>query len=168
MKLKLLVVLALISLSTLSADARTQRRRARYSEKDLRTAVITLKRTPCFGACPIYSVTIHGNGRVDYEGERFVKVTGKRSHRISKKSMRELVDEFYRIGYFSLKDEYVYIKNPDGSITQISDLPSRDTSITIGNKSKSVHNYYGGPKSLAQLENRIDRISGVAKYVGKN
>jgi hypothetical protein len=169
MKLKLIAVPALIILSALNATAATpQRRRARYSEKDLKTAVITLKRTPCFGACPIYSVTIYGNGTVVYEGERFVKVTGKRTHRISKASVRELVDEFFRIGYFSLRDEYVSVKNPDGTVTQVTDLPSRDTSITIGTRAKSVHNYYGGPESLARLERKIDKISGVAKYVGKN
>jgi hypothetical protein len=169
MKMKLLAVLVLTSLSALPVGAaRAQKSRPKFNERDLKTAVITLKRTACFGACPIYSVTIHGDGTVDYEGIRFVKVEGKRSYKISKKSVRDLVNEFYRINYFSFDDEYVSIKNPDGTETTVTDLPSCDTSITIGGKTKSVHNYVGGPKSLETLERKIDWVSGVAKYVGKN
>ena len=31
--------------------------------------VITLERTACFGTCPIYTITIYGDGRVVYDGE---------------------------------------------------------------------------------------------------
>ena len=43
---------------------------------DYASLVITLERTACFGTCPIYKLTVYGDGRVEYEGERFVTVTG--------------------------------------------------------------------------------------------
>ena len=36
--------------------------------------VITLERTACHGTCPIYKLTIEGNGTVIYEGQDFVQV----------------------------------------------------------------------------------------------
>jgi hypothetical protein len=36
---------------------------------DYSNMVITLERTACFGTCPIYRLTIQGNGQVVYEGE---------------------------------------------------------------------------------------------------
>jgi hypothetical protein len=164
---KLLIVPALVSLSALSVVTAQSQKRVKLGDADLDKVVITLERTVCFGPCPVYSITIHGDGVVDYEGIEYVKVKGRQSYTIPKKSVRELVDEFYRINYFSLDKEYVSIKNPDGTETTVTDLPSCDTSITIGGKTKGVHDYVGGPKSLEQLERKIDQVGGVAKYVGK-
>lgn len=45
-------------------------------------ASIRLQRTACFGWCPVYSVTIDARGIVTYEGERSVRVVGRRTARI--------------------------------------------------------------------------------------
>lgn len=37
---------------------------------------VTLERTYCLGACPVYSVTVHGDGRVIWNGVDNVAVTG--------------------------------------------------------------------------------------------
>ena len=37
---------------------------------------ITLERRPCFGACPVYTVTLERSGKVRFEGHRFVADTG--------------------------------------------------------------------------------------------
>ncbi|MEB3182688.1 MAG: DUF6174 domain-containing protein [Nostocaceae cyanobacterium] len=122
--------------------------------------VITLERTACFGACPIYKLTIFGDGRVVYVGERFVKVTGQRTTRISRKAVRELISEFNNLNYFSLADSYT------GGPT---DLPSAITSIKIGKKQKTVSHYLGSPdapQKLTELENKIDAIVNSQQWVG--
>ena len=78
--------------------------------------------------------------------------------------MRELVSEFYKIGYFSMDDKYVSRKNADGTETVVTDLPATETSITIGKKTKSIYNYFGGPDALKELERKIDGVDGVARY----
>jgi hypothetical protein len=42
--------------------------------KDLRSVSVTLKRTACYGTCPVYSVAIHGNGLVEHLGELNVDI----------------------------------------------------------------------------------------------
>jgi hypothetical protein len=121
--------------------------------------VITLQRTACFGACPIYKLTIFGDGRVVYEGERFVKVTGKRTARISPKAVKQLISEFNKLNYFSLADSYT------GGPT---DLPSAITSISMGKKQKTVSHYLGSPNApqkLTELENKIDNIVNSQQWV---
>src|SRR5690348_16540886 len=39
---------------------------------------IMLDRTTCFGSCPAYVVTVHGDGRVDWRGNSFVEQVGDR------------------------------------------------------------------------------------------
>ena len=41
--------------------------------------LIRLQRTECLGECPIYTVTIDARGTVTYEGEKFVRVIGRRT-----------------------------------------------------------------------------------------
>ncbi len=117
---------------------------------------ITLERTICFGFCPDYVVMIHGDGLVEYEGRNFVAVEGRQTARISEESVRELVNEFYSSGFFSLEDRYEQ---------QVTDLPSQTTSITIDGKTKTVYRYGFEPHRLADLEDKIDEIAQTEKWV---
>lgn len=118
--------------------------------------VITLKRTACFGTCPVYKLTVSGDGKVVYEGTSFVNVTGIQNSQISQEQIKELIDAFYAINYFALEDKY------DASIT---DMPTTITSITIDGKTKKVVNYYDAPKKLVELENKIDEITNSKQWV---
>ena len=50
---------------------------------NIKEVVITLERTACFGVCPVYKLTVYGDGRVVYEGKRFVRVEGTITRNIS-------------------------------------------------------------------------------------
>jgi hypothetical protein len=123
---------------------------------DTSNVLITMERTPCFGTCPSYSLTIYGNGTVRYEGFMFVAVTGVRTDQIAEEKIQELVQEFYRIGYFSLQDRY---EDPS------TDLPSTTTSIVVAGMKKSVYRYGFGPEKLIQLENKIDEIAETERWI---
>lgn len=128
----------------------------KFKDAVITDVVITLERTACRGICPVYKLTIYEDGRVIYEGEEFVSVTGKQTSRISSDKVKELIDEFYKIDYFSLKDRYEAL---------ITDLPTTITSIAIGEQTKRVENYAGAPKKLNELETKIDEITNSKKWV---
>ncbi len=125
---------------------------------DLSGVVITLERTPCFGSCPAYRVTVHGDGQVTYEGEMFVEVMGVETYQIPEEDVRELVAAFVSLNYFSLDDEYV---------SRSTDLPSTTTSITIGGMTKTVYHYGDGPGTLIQVENKIDELAQTKDLIGR-
>jgi hypothetical protein len=123
--------------------------------KDL---VITLQRTMCPGACPDYSLFIYGDGRIVYEGRHYVAVKGRQEESISTNDVKKLVDEFFKSGYFSLKDRYDPIVN-DGVITK--------TSIVVDGKTKQVVNCHPSqaPENLYQLERMIDEVAQSNRWV---
>ena len=123
--------------------------------------VITIERTACFGSCPIYAAEIHADGEVVYRGKEFVKEIGERRFKISQKQIQEIIQEFQRIDYFSLKDKY----DADENGMSVTDLPTTITSICLDGKTKKIVNYYGAPKKLEQLEDKIDSLSGLYKYL---
>lgn len=132
------------------------------------TDSITLERGACFGACPIYEVTITSDGTVNFEGRQYTKTKGTAKGHISVQDFRRLVAEFERINYFSLPDRYA----PGTSVCPqvITDMPSADTSIHLKGKSKTVSHYYGCGNSgvlgqLTALENKIDEVAGTQKWI---
>jgi hypothetical protein len=126
---------------------------------------ITLERTPCFGACPVYTLTIHRSGQVEYEGKDHVRQKGLRTSRISTGDFEKLVKKIDEINFFNLNDRYDG-KNPDGSGVTVTDLPTRKTSVTRGGRTKTVENYFRGPKGLKELEDLIDELTKAADWIG--
>ena len=148
---KLLLVAALLSLLVSSIAGCTGNQSNASNNYD--DVVITLERTPCFGTCPVYSLTIHGDGTVVYEGKDFVEVKGTAETTMSQGKVDKLLSEFDKADYFSLKDGYTE--------RTITDAPTVITSITIDGKSKTIEHYRGdlsAPDKLSELEDKIDTI----------
>jgi hypothetical protein len=129
---------------------------------DWSTLRITLSRSACYGKCPAYTIEIHGDGTVLYEGEADVAHKGTHTTKISHLSFVELVDFFRKANYFSLRDRYV---------SSITDNPVYETSISFDGVSKSVLDYVGQsdgmPATVFDVEAAIDRLSETSKWVGR-
>jgi len=128
------------------------------SEND--DVIVTLERTACFGTCPVYLVTIKGDGIVVYEGKDFVEVKGKAETTITQDQINELISEFEKVDYFSLEDSYTE--------RTITDAPTVLTSISINGKTKAVEHYHGdlsAPEKLRELEDRIDEIINSDQWI---
>lgn len=125
-------------------------------------AIIKMKRTACFEECPTYSLTIHGNGTIVYEGYRDVKVEGKQIYQGDKNNIRELIEQFYAMDYFALNDSYAVKKDRDLQLSSSATI----TSITIVGKTKSVYNENNaGPQKLKELEDKIDVVARSYQWI---
>ena len=118
---------------------------------------ITLERTPCFGSCPVYKITIYKDGLVRYDGIMWVKVKGEQVGRISTDSLSGLIQEFCEANYFDFKDRYT--EGP-------TDLPTTITSLTINRKTKVAVDYDDAPESLRRLESEIDDVAVTEQWTG--
>jgi hypothetical protein len=128
--------------------------------KDMKTLRITLTRSMCFGPCPDYTVEVRGDGTVQFTGRRFVRVIGNQSGRISRDAVAELLAQFRRVDFFSLKDSYT---------ARITDHPSYTVSIEFDGRKKSVRDYLGRsvgmPEGVTVLEEAIDRLAATDKWI---
>jgi hypothetical protein len=140
---------------------------------------ITLTRTPttCEGGCLYYTVTISGNGDVEFssfnlEAGRVVSnpvIEGN----IDLVHVDELVREFERINYFSLTNRYgdgATNKQDKHCPKSWSHHPSAITSITVKGKSKEIYHYLGCAghpllDKLTALENKIDEIADTQRLL---
>lgn len=124
---------------------------------------IRLARGACFGFCPVYTVTITGEGAVRYEGRNHVDAVGVRTATIPPADVARLVARFDEVGFDRLQDAYR---------SQATDLPTFTISITRNGQTKTVVDYGGVsaglPRAVRDLEDEIDRVAGTAQWVLRN
>lgn len=129
-------------------------------EPAAQSVVITLSRTPCFGFCPDYTVTITGEGEVTYVGRRFVNVVGEQRATIGRADVARLLERFDQIQFENLRDAYR---------AQVTDLPTTTITLTRNGRRKSVLDYggigAGMPEAVRELQDEIDRFAGTPRWV---
>ena len=88
MKKLLLAVLALSLVAVFTAGCAGNQSSVSGNYDDV---IITLERTACFGTCPVYTLTMNGDGTVIYEGKDFVKTKGRVEATISQDQIEQLI-----------------------------------------------------------------------------
>ena len=125
--------------------------------KDLLSNVEVLaqiERTACFGACPVYAVTVLTDGTIRYTGEQHVKIT-------------ELVEVNEPAVVEKLKARFEsteFLKWDDFLRTPVTDMPT----VSLTYKGHTVRHYLGddkAPAALTQLEDDVDTIIGTERWV---
>ena len=110
--------------------------------------VISLTKTPCFGACPIFTWEVRNDRSCTYEGKRFVDSVGYFTAQIQKADFDRIMHVADSIDYWSMNEQY------DNKM--VTDLPAVHTSIYREGKMVNVMNRYEGPKSLRALYEAMD------------
>lgn len=121
-------------------------------------AVIVLERTACYGTCPVYTLTVRGNGTVTFEGQQHTAVTGTRQGTVSAENLALLYDAIEHIRYFELDSTY------DCNAT---DAPGVRTSVSARGTSKQVrrNTICEAPDGIEAFENLIDDVTNSSKWI---
>jgi len=138
---------------------------------------ISLTRSACYGSCPAYQVTIHGDGlvhfttgtspvdAVDAVHRRFARargvlLPGTHEDRIQPEAVQALARQFEAADFWQLKDEYR---------ARVSDSPTKVVTLAVADRKKTVIDYVGTeagmPKAVKELEEAIDRLAGTDRWV---
>jgi hypothetical protein len=126
--------------------------------------LIQLERKGCGGGCPVYSVTIDGEGVVTYDGGEFARVTGRHTDRIPVSAVTAILDTAERVGFFGFRDQYRSVENPDGTSTTVTDHETVLVTIAANGRSKQVEDYLLAPEGLKQLEREIDSAARTKRW----
>lgn len=128
--------------------------------------LIQMERTVCFGTCPSYEVTIHGNGKVIFEGKEFVDHKGTAEGEISQKNLNQLLELIKEIDFMRIPSD------PDCE-SWATDHPSVFLTIEIGDERNGITHYKGcrgfaHEEELYKLEVAIDSLSGAERWIGED
>jgi hypothetical protein len=105
-----------------------------------RVASIAYETGPCFGACPVYTVTVDRDGRGRFEGRRFTTVTGERSFEVTPEQFRAFAQALEPLRPASGERRY----SGEACDMTATDLPSADVRWrTADGAEQHLYFYYG-------------------------
>lgn len=154
-----LLLCALVSIVLISAcgsdRVATRLDRSKFGS----SAELTLERGPCFGVCPVYRITVSGDGKVIYEGREHVRVSGRVESSVGDGEIEQLILALNDADFLNLRDDY--------NQQEVTDHSSATTLLKWDSTQKRVLHYQGdltAPESLRRLEDRIDEILGSSNW----
>jgi hypothetical protein len=116
--------------------------------------LVAMERGPCFGACPVYRVEVFTDGRVRFEGKRFVKATEVVEAKLSAAQVKAIADRLAAIDF----------KWADYTHADMTDMPF----IELTHETRSLKHYQGdrsAPEGLTKLEDELDVLIGTSKWI---
>ena len=122
---------------------------------------IELRRSMCYGTCPVYTLVLFASGHVEYSGEMFVCAAGSHTAQVDARAASDLIADIAASGYFDLT------WTPGDLWT---DAPTVHTRLTVGTRSRAIEHYHGdqgAPRVLKDMERSIDEIAGTQRWLAK-
>ncbi|WP_161391264.1 DUF6438 domain-containing protein [Croceibacterium xixiisoli] len=127
---------------------------------------ITLERTSCFVGCPMYTVTVNGEGRVRFSADpatSHVALPGVHDAQISPQAATELIDAFRDHHFAGLQPMYR---------ADLSDTATIILTLKRGGRTIRVTDLTGGfvttPKALRTLQSEVDRVTDTDRWTYGN
>lgn len=137
-------------------------------------AEISLRRTECYGSCPVYTVTVRADGTVTWNGEENVLIKGTATATVDPAQVRVLFDYATTTCLFAMKKEYrVPITDSSSAIVKVK-LGAKSKETLVYPASKDTWELIGGgssfcrpPDALFDLFDRIDKVAGTTRWIGR-
>lgn len=139
---------------------------------------ITLARSTCVGACPAYTVSIDGDGRVHWNGIEYVHDHGVRRATVPRKRIAEIQRKLDELRFFE-RDPLGNLHGPADCIRTQNGTHCTFTDTTIcshtstavvtvrrAHRTHIVRNDHCEPSPLDDLEALVDDIARTSAWIG--
>jgi hypothetical protein len=108
-----------------------------------------MKKSSCYGPCPVYELKIYKNGYVKLTAEEHLDLQGEFYTKLPGSKVKALISKFKEAGFFEMESEYT-------SITK--DLPTTWIYFSNEGRQKRIKDYDGAPESLRELEKELSSL----------
>ena len=110
--------------------------------------LVSLKKAPCSGDCPVFKITVTKDSMFTYHGEEYTAVIGKQQFKLSDVEFKKLTAALNNSGFETLKSQYSNQEAKDFS----------KTTITYQGKNVSVRLWKDAPKELTNVYVALEDI----------
>jgi hypothetical protein len=166
--MRLFILLFLLAALVACSEGHVDQTASVVSRSESPMESVQMRRSGCYGTCPIYAVEISSDGRVSYNGQDFVETKGRRGRVITTRDMAFLADAFERVGFDHLQESYrsasdgcPWVWTDNGTVEIVLKRNGQERRVT----------YYYGCKGLAitdrinWLSETIDEVAGTSEWV---
>ncbi len=118
--------------------------------------VMEMYKSPCFGKCPQFTLTIQDDLTALYVGKSNTDKIGLFKRSITKEQYKELKAAFDKADFLSRPDEYE---------TYVADAQSVTLTHHLKSGPKSVKGVFDRPAELVELERMMDKIANTGDWM---
>ena len=129
---------------------------------------IAFETSPCFGACPVYRVTVNRHGLSTFTGIRFTRVVGRRAFRVTPAQFAAFERQLAPLrpaGERIMRDQ-------DQCASIATDMPSVDVVWQAGRATSHLNYYFGCDmeknRDLATRLRKVSALLPIASLIGKH
>ena len=112
--------------------------------------IIEMTKGPCYGRCPVFTISIYDNKMAAYRGKQFTERKGLWVKKLEKEEYNKLTTAFKNANLWQFNDMYK---------GQVPDLQTVTIAYTEGERSKSVKGKDGRPETILNLEEMLDNLA---------
>ncbi|MCI4670124.1 MAG: DUF6438 domain-containing protein [Bacteroidia bacterium] len=112
--------------------------------------------TPCYGKCPVYTLSIDNDLKVVYKGIMNTDLKGTFSNQLSQEQLNLILTNLDRSGFWNWKGNY--------DVEGVQDFPTKTLEVNYGKKSHKVRSRVGGPANFNPLLDDIQEIISQNPY----
>ncbi len=127
--------------------------------KKVPVKVIELKKTRCYGSCPVYTLTIYKNKTAHLVGEKYMDLIGDYKAKVPDNIFEQLMEKFKKSNFFKFRDKYLK--------RGITDLPTTYLTFSYEKQTKTIQDYYGTPKAIKDLEKEVENLLKILEWQKK-
>jgi hypothetical protein len=108
--------------------------------------IARIKKTPCFGKCPVFEAILFSDGTATYKGKRNVEKVGEYEAKASLELIKLIQEKAAAISYFDFEKTY------PANGKMIKDIPNTVTEINKNGQKKQITNNHNAPQELQDFE----------------
>jgi uncharacterized protein DUF6438 len=128
-------------------------------------ATISYETGPCFGACPIYRVTVNADGSGVFEGRRWTRAEGNRSFRVTAQQYQRLVAHLEPLRPASGSIRY----SGEACESMATDLPSAEVTWEGPAGAQQLYFYHGCDmeknRPIAERLNAVPDLLPIGEFI---
>ncbi|MCG7564204.1 DUF6438 domain-containing protein [Pseudoalteromonas sp. McH1-42] len=135
------------------------------TDEQLSNFQLTFDRTPCYGTCPVYSISINNSGKAIVMGHGHVEFE-EIILQLTDEQLRSIAKLTYAANFYEIED--IYKQGERGCERYSTDSPHSVWSVTSGQYSNSVDFYYGcnnTPQTIPLMEEALVSFMGLENYL---
>lgn len=118
-----------------------------------------LSRSGCYGSCPVYTVRVFRDGRIEWHGIRYVKAAGDRRGKVDPALASRVIEQFRSERFWSLCGLYS---------RSVTDSETVSLTASIDGEEKEVVDYaWSGPTWLGDLVRAVDDLANFHRWLRK-
>lgn len=115
--------------------------------------LVSIKKTPCYGSCPVFELKFFSNNYVFWRGYDNVERMGYFEAPIESKTFKEIQEKAKKIGIPNMQNKYPQVGE------YLDDYPVTIIRVGDGNYEKRIIDVYDAPLALKEFESYLLSIA---------